>query len=78
MKRVEIFKVGTHRAMDGTEATRKIIEYNPKAIVIVCTADIQVKSLSSVLDLGAFMVVKKPPSKESIEDALAKAEEKTG
>jgi len=68
----------TMPVMDGTEATGKIIEFNPDAVVIVCTADIQIKSLTNVLDLGAFMVVKKPPSKESIEDALAKAEAKIG
>jgi two-component system chemotaxis response regulator CheY len=68
----------TMPVMDGTEATGKIIEFDPDAIVIVCTADIQIKSLTNVLDLGAFMVVKKPPSKENIEDALAKAEEKIG
>jgi two-component system chemotaxis response regulator CheY len=68
----------TMPVMDGTEATGKIIEFNQDAIVIVCTADIQIKSLTNVLDLGAFIVVKKPPSKETIEDALAKAEEKIG
>jgi two-component system chemotaxis response regulator CheY len=68
----------TMPVMDGTESTARIIEFNPEAIVIVCTADIQIKSLTNVLDVGAFMVVKKPPSKESIEDALSKAEEKLG
>lgn len=64
--------------MDGTESTAKIIAFNPEAIVIVCTADIQIKSLTNVLDAGALMVVKKPPSKDTIEDALSKAEEKLG
>jgi len=68
----------TMPVMDGTESTARIIEFNPEAIVIVCTADIQIKSITNVLDVGAFMVVKKPPSKESIEDALSKAEEKLG
>ena len=68
----------TMPVMDGTEATAKIIEFNPEAIVIVCTADIQIKSLTNVLELGAFMVVKKPPSKETVEDALLKAEEQIG
>jgi len=68
----------TMPVMDGTEATGKILKFNPDALVIVCTADIQIKSLTNVLELGAFMVVKKPPSKETIEDALAKAAEKLG
>ena len=68
----------TMPVMDGNEATAKIIAFNPDAVVIACTADVQIKSLVNILELGAFMVVKKPPSKESIEDALAKAEEKIG
>jgi two-component system chemotaxis response regulator CheY len=68
----------TMPVMDGNESTAKIIKFNPEAVVIVCTADIQAQSLKNVLNLGAFMVVKKPPSKETIEDALAKAEEKIG
>ena len=68
----------TMPVMDGTEATGKIREFDPEAVVIVCTADIQIKSITNVLELGALMVVKKPPSKETIEDALAKAEEQIG
>lgn len=68
----------TMPVMDGNEATANIMELNPEAVVIVCTADIQAKSLANVLDLGAFMVVKKPPSKESIADSLSKAEERLG
>ncbi|NTW98427.1 MAG: response regulator [Geobacteraceae bacterium] len=68
----------TMPVMDGSESTRKIIEFNPKAVVIVCTADIQIKSITNVLELGALMVMKKPPSKETVEDALSKAEEHIG
>ena len=68
----------TMPVMDGFEATAKIMEFNPDAVVIVCTADIQIKSITNVLDLGAFMLVKKPPSKETVEDALSKAEEQIG
>jgi two-component system chemotaxis response regulator CheY len=68
----------TMPVMDGFEATGKIMEYNPDAIVIACTADVQIKSLTTVLGIGAFMVVKKPASKESVEDALSKAEAQIG
>ncbi len=68
----------TMPVMDGSAATEAITKHNPDAIVIVCTADIQIKSLTNVLALGAFMVVKKPPSKESVEDALQKAEQQLG
>jgi len=68
----------TMPVMDGSEATEKIREFNPEAVVIVCTADIQIKSITNVLALGALMVMKKPPSKETVEDALSKAEEHIG
>lgn len=68
----------TMPVMDGATATGEIRKFDPRANIIVCTADIQVKSISHVLDLGALLVVKKPPSKETIADALSKAEEQIG
>ena len=68
----------TMPVMDGFEATGKIMEFNRDAVVVACTADIQIKSITTILDLGAFMVVKKPPSKETVEDALSQAEQKLG
>ena len=68
----------TMPVMDGTQATEEIVKFDINAIVIVCTADIQIKSLTNVLGVGAFMIVKKPPSKETVEDALAKAQEQLG
>jgi len=68
----------TMPVMDGSESTAKIREFDPKAVVIVCTADIQIKSITNVLDLGALMVMKKPPSKDAVEDALSKAAELIG
>ena len=64
----------TMPVMDGATALDEIMKFDKNAMVIVLTADVQVKSLAKVLDLGAFLVVKKPPSKESIQDALSKAE----
>jgi len=68
----------TMPVMDGTRATEEIRKLAPEAVIIVCTADIQVKSISNVLSLGALMVVKKPPTKETVEDALAQAEKQIG
>lgn len=66
----------TMPVMDGATALDEIMKFDKNALVIVLTADVQVKSLSKVLDLGAFLVVKKPPSKESIQNALSKAEDR--
>jgi two-component system, chemotaxis family, chemotaxis protein CheY len=68
----------TMPVMDGTEATEEILKFDPNAVIIVCTADVQVKSLSRVMELGAFMVVRKPPSKETVAEALDKVEAHLG
>jgi two-component system, chemotaxis family, chemotaxis protein CheY len=77
MKKPDItFMDLTMPVMDGATALDEIMKFDKNAIVIVSTADIQVKSLAKVMDLGAFLVVKKPPSKDTIKDALSKAEER--
>lgn len=63
---------------DGASATEEIRAFDPDATIIVCTADIQTKSISNVLGLGALMVVKKPPTRESIADALSRAAAQKG
>jgi two-component system, chemotaxis family, chemotaxis protein CheY len=68
----------TMPVMDGATALDEILKFDKNALVIVSTADVQVKSLAKVMDLGAFRVIKKPPSKEVIQDALSKAEERLG
>lgn len=66
----------TMPVMDGMQALQQIIKIDPKAVVIVCTADVQMKTIFKVMNLGALMVVRKPVSKQAIEDALRKAEDK--
>ena len=68
----------TMPVMDGATATVEIRKYDPHAVIIVCTADIQAQSISNVLNLGAMMVVKKPPTKETISDAIMQAQKKLG
>ena len=66
----------TMPVMDGMQALQEIIKIDPKAIVIVCTADVQMKTIFKVMNLGALMVVRKPISKQAIDDALRKAGDK--
>jgi two-component system, chemotaxis family, chemotaxis protein CheY len=68
----------TMPVMDGATALGEIKKYDKFALVIVLTADVQAKSLEKVTELGALLVVKKPPSKENIQAALSKAEEMLG
>lgn len=64
----------TMPVMDGVQSLYEIIKFDKDAVVIVCTADVQVRSLDKVRETGAFHIVKKPPSKESINQALALVE----
>ncbi len=56
--------------MDGYEALGKIIEMNPKAQVVVVTADIQSQAQAQVMALGAKMVIPKPISSEKMQTVL--------
>ncbi len=66
----------TMPVLDGYEALIKIKEINTKAIVIVVTADIQPKSIGTVMGNGAFSVIKKPAPLETVKNILEKAENK--
>jgi len=65
----------TMPVMDGATSLKEILSFDDDALVIVSTADVQIKSLTNVLEIGAFLVLKKPPTKEGIQDALHKAAE---
>ncbi len=64
----------TMPVMDGITSLAEIRKYDAAAVVIVLTADIQTKSIDKALNAGALLVVKKPPTRERIQDALSKAE----
>lgn len=68
----------TMPVMDGVEALEAMKKHNPDAVIIVATADVQVKSLEKVMGLGAFQVLKKPPTKESVREVLRKVDEYRG
>jgi len=59
--------------MNGVEALREIKKLDAEAVIIVATADIQAKSITRVMDLGAMTVLRKPLKKESVQDALKEA-----
>ncbi|MBF0225011.1 MAG: response regulator [Desulfobacterales bacterium] len=62
--------------MDGYKALEEIRKLDKNAIVIVTTADIQPKSIATVMELGAFTLLKKPAKSKSIEETLEKIEVK--
>jgi two-component system, chemotaxis family, chemotaxis protein CheY len=65
----------TMPVMDGIESLELMKKADQAAVIIMCTADIQPKTILRVAALGALTIIKKPPSKEKVQLALLKAEE---
>jgi two-component system chemotaxis response regulator CheY len=65
----------TMPVMTGYEAIEEIVKNDKNALIIVVTADVQMKAVKRVLDLGAYMVLKKPLKREEIQSALLKAQD---
>ncbi len=65
----------TMPVMTGYESIDEIIKYDNEALIIVVTADVQMKAIKKSMDLGAYMVIKKPLKREEIHLALLKAED---
>lgn len=66
----------TMPVMDGLAALEEIVSLDENAIVVMCTADVQPKSILRANGLGALAVLRKPPTKDTVEEALSKAETK--
>jgi two-component system chemotaxis response regulator CheY len=64
----------TMPVMDGLQALQKMKELRKDARIVVCSADIQPKTIERVMELGAFRMLKKPPSKEIVADLFADLE----
>lgn len=60
----------TMPVMDGLEALREILKIDKGAVVVVCTADVQAQAIMRVYETGAAHLVKKPPTKDKILEAL--------
>jgi len=65
----------TMPVMTGYEAIVEIIKHDRNALIVVATADVQLKAIQTVLDSGAYMVLRKPLKKEDLLDALSKAQD---
>jgi two-component system chemotaxis response regulator CheY len=64
----------TMPVMNGFDALQEIMKIDPRAIVIIATADVQIKAIAKAQDLGAFSVIRKPPSRENVAAAIAEVE----
>lgn|SRR4030067_229102 len=65
----------TMPVMSGIQALEEIKKIDENAIVIVITADTQPKTIEKVKELGALTLLRKPPKKEDIINAIAKAKD---
>ncbi|WP_347273476.1 response regulator [Candidatus Kuenenia sp.] len=65
----------TMPVMSGIQALEEIKKIDKNALVIVITADVQLKTIEKVKGLGALTLLRKPPKKEDIINAIAKARE---
>jgi CheY-like chemotaxis protein len=67
---MQMFLDLTMPIMDGYEALPKLLEINPKANVVVVSADIQEKAKDKVINLGAQLHVQKPININKMKDIL--------
>jgi two-component system chemotaxis response regulator CheY len=61
--------------MSGIECLEAIRKVDPSAIVVMCSSEINPESLKTVTSLGALSVINKPPTKESVQQAISKADD---
>ena len=64
----------TMPVMDGITSVQEITKFDASASIVVLTADVQAKMIMNAYQAGAFLVLRKPPTKENIKDALDKVE----
>lgn len=65
-----VFMDLTMPVMDGFAAIPRVFEIDPKAKIIVLTADVQKQTVSRITSLGVELFLKKPPRKEKVLEAL--------
>ena len=62
--------------MDGMDCLEQIIKVNPKAVVVMCSSEINPESIQKATSLGAFSTIMKPPTKDSLQQVLAKVQDR--
>jgi two-component system chemotaxis response regulator CheY len=67
----------TMPVMNGVDALKRMKAVRPGAFIVVCSADVQPKTIDTVMSLGAFTMMRKPPAKETVADVLARIDSAT-
>jgi len=65
-----VFMDLTMPVMDGFDAVAAIRDRDPHATIVVLTADVQRRTMERIEAAGVAYVLKKPPRKESVREAL--------
>ena len=60
--------------MSGIECLEEIRKVDPRAVVVMCSSELNQASLKTVLSLGALSVINKPPTKEAVQQAISQAD----
>ncbi len=68
----------TMPVMDGFETLPKILEADPEAMIVVATADVQPKTISTIFEKGALKVLKKPVAKDQLHHTLDEIQQLLG
>lgn len=61
--------------MSGIECLDAIRKVDPDALVVMCSSEITPDVLKTLTSLGALSVINKPPTKESVQQAILKADD---
>jgi two-component system chemotaxis response regulator CheY len=62
--------------MDGMDCLEQIIKVNPRAVVVMCSSEINPESIQKATSLGAFSTIRKPPTKDSLLHVLAMVQDR--
>ena len=62
--------------MDGMDCLKQIIKIIPNAVVVMCSSEVTPESIQKATSLGAFSVIKKPPTRDSVQQVLAKIQDR--
>jgi DNA-binding NtrC family response regulator len=56
--------------MGGMDCLAQILNVHPGALVVMCSSEINPASARQATDLGAYATIKKPPTRESLQQVL--------
>jgi CheY-like chemotaxis protein len=62
--------------MDGMDCLAQIIKVNPRAVVVMCSSEINPESIRKATSLGAFSTIRKPPTRDSLLQVLTRVHDR--